>query len=70
MTAAVKPARYANRGGGRKAADPANKRTAMLPVRLSGRELESCREAARVEGKSASEWARDTLLLRAAAHGE
>lgn len=46
-----------------------NGRRALISTRLSEDERESCELAAQREGKSLSEWARNTLLLRAAAGG-
>jgi len=39
-------------------------------LRLSASERKVCEQAARLEGKPLARWARDALLLRAAAHGE
>lgn len=55
--------------GGRRAEDPANKRTSALTTKMSDVERESCELAAQREGKTLSEWARNTLLLRASASG-
>lgn len=56
--------------GGRRPADPENRRNRVLPVALSDAEINAVKAAAQREGKSTSEWARNALMLRAAAHGE
>jgi len=66
-------AKFEGRLGGRPAEDPANPRGRDVPpitTRVSASEREACESAARAEGKTLSAWARDALLLRAAAHGE
>jgi len=58
----------AKRGRGRPRVD--NATTTHITLKVSEADREACERAARVEGKTLSRWARDALLLRAAAHGE
>lgn len=53
--------------GGRRPADPKNRRTCTVPVKLSEGELRACREAADEAGKAFSEWAREAMLREARA---
>jgi predicted HicB family RNase H-like nuclease len=62
-----KRARSAGQNQGRPQLE--NGRRKVLASRLSEAEHEACELAAQREGKSLSEWARMTLLLRAAACG-
>ena len=54
---------------GRPPAGATGGRTTQVTAKLSPDERESCELAAQREGKTLSEWARDALLLRAAALG-
>lgn len=70
MTARRKPRR--NRSPGQDEGRPAleNGRRNLASTKLSDAERDACVGAAQREGKTLSQWIRDALLLRAAAHGE
>lgn len=63
MTAASPPRRRGRPSAGEEG------RSAQVTAKLTPSERRSCEDAARAEGKTLSEWARDALLLRAAALG-
>ncbi len=56
------------RGRGRPKMAPGEAKTTIFSIRVTLDELAAIKEAAEQEGVSASDWARETLLVGARAH--